>query len=57
MEEKAKKSYKKPQIKQVNLVPEEAVLLGCKTAADASGKVAGVNNCGNRDDYCDLAAS
>jgi len=31
MEEK--KSYQRPEIKRVNLVPEEAVLTGCKTAA------------------------
>lgn len=37
--EKNRKNYKKPQINQVNLVIEEAVLAGCKTTAgDAAGK-------------------
>ena len=37
--EKNRKNYKKPQINQVNLVIEEAVLLACKTSAgDAAGK-------------------
>jgi hypothetical protein len=31
MAKKAKKLYKKPHIKKVKLVPEEAVLQGCKT--------------------------
>ena len=39
-----RKFYQKPQIKQVNLVPEEAVLVGCKSSADPTGKVAGSNN-------------
>ena len=41
--EKNRKNYKKPQINQVNLVIEEAVLQGCKTSAGAPGKVG--NNC------------
>ena len=37
--EKNRKNYKKPQINQVNLVIEEAVLQACKTSAgDAAGK-------------------
>ncbi len=37
--EKNRKNYKKPQINQVNLVIEEAVLQACKTSAgDAGGK-------------------
>ena len=32
-----KKSYKRPEIKAVNLVPEEAVLTGCKITMNASG--------------------
>ncbi len=36
---KNRKNYKKPQINQVNLVIEEAVLQACKmSAGDASGK-------------------
>jgi hypothetical protein len=31
-----KKPYVKPEVKQVQLRPEEAVLGGCKTAAGAS---------------------
>ena len=37
--EKNRKNYKKPQINQVNLVIEEAVLQACKlNAGDAAGK-------------------
>ena len=37
--EKSRKNYKKPQINQVNLVIEEAVLQACKTSGgDTSGK-------------------
>lgn len=57
MGKRVKKTYTKPQIKQVNLVPEEAVLLGCKSTADPSAKVAGGNNCGNRPDFCSAAGS
>jgi len=36
---KERKHYKKPEIKQVKLVIDEAVLTNCKTAAgDTSGK-------------------
>ncbi len=41
--EKSRKNYKKPQINQVNLVIEEAVLQACKTGAGAPGK--GGKNC------------
>jgi len=41
--EKNRKNYKKPQINQVNLVIEEAVLQACKTAPGATGQ--GINNC------------
>lgn len=57
MEKGVKKPYAKPQVKQVNLVPEEAVLLGCKTTTSPSGKVAGGNTCGNRDNFCLTAVS
>jgi len=37
--EKSRKNYKKPQINQVNLVIEEAVLAACKTiGGDTNGK-------------------
>ena len=37
--EKNRKNYKKPQINQVNLVIEEAVLQACKTSGgDTNGK-------------------
>ena len=41
--EKNRKNYIKPQINQVNLVIEEAVLQACKTGLAALGK--GLNNC------------
>jgi hypothetical protein len=31
MESKAKRSYQRPEIRQVRLVPQEAVLSACKT--------------------------
>ncbi len=33
-----KKSYKKPEVKQVKLVSEEAVLSACKTEAGLDGR-------------------
>ena len=36
--EKNRKNYKKPQINQVNLVIEEAVLQACKTGPGQPGK-------------------
>ena len=47
MEKKVKnrKNYKKPQINQVNLVIEEAVLQACKIATGATGK--GFKTCEN----------
>ena len=57
MKKREKKFYSKPQIKEVNLVPQEAVLLGCKTTADSSGRTVGRNNCGNRDNFCETAVS
>lgn len=40
MEKKVKnrKNYKKPQIDQVNLIIEEAVLQACKTGLGAAGR-------------------
>jgi len=36
-----KKPYTKPEVRQVQLRPEEAVLGGCKTAPGASGGMTG----------------
>ncbi len=41
--EKSRKNYKKPQINQVNLIIEEAVLQACKTGPGAAGQ--GIRNC------------
>ena len=41
--EKNRKNYKKPQINQVDLLTEEAVLAACKTGAGAPGL--GTKNC------------
>ncbi len=41
--EKNRKNYKKPQIDQVNLVIEEAVLAACKTGPGATGR--SLRNC------------
>ena len=38
MSKKSRKTYKKPQINQVKLVIEEAVLAGCKVQAGNPGK-------------------
>jgi hypothetical protein len=43
IKEKTRKNYKKPQINQVNLIIEEAVLQACKTGPGQSGKSG--NNC------------
>jgi len=41
--EKSRRNYKKPQINQVNLVIEEAVLQACKTGPGVLGK--DINTC------------
>ena len=47
METNKKKSYKKPQLQEVKLIPEEAVLTACKaTATTRSGTRP--CNCANR---------
>jgi len=46
--EKARKTYKKPQINQVNLVIEEAVLQACKISYGDTGKVLSGKFCGNK---------
>lgn len=43
METNKKKLYEKPKLQEVKLVPEEAVLVACK-----SSTVSGVNSCGSR---------
>jgi len=46
--EKARKTYRKPQINQVKLVIEEAVLQACKTSyGDTAGKAGAGKFCGN----------
>ena len=42
-QEKRKRVYQKPEVTQVSLRPEEAVLGVCKSAS--SGSVAGHSNC------------
>ncbi len=47
--EKARKTYKKPQINQVKLAIEEAVLQACKASyGDTAGKSTGNKFCGNK---------
>jgi len=47
--EKARKTYKKPQINQVKLVIEEAVLQACKASyGDTAGKSGAGKFCGNK---------
>ena len=47
--EKARKTYRKPQINQVKLVIEEAVLQACKTSyGDTAGKASSGKFCGNK---------
>jgi len=41
---KDKKPYQKPEVKQVQLRPEEAVLGGCKTGSIAGPTQAACNN-------------
>lgn len=51
MGEKLKKAYHKPEIKQVKLVPEEAVLQFCKTTFGlerTDGKCRTASNCQNK---------
>ena len=44
MKEKAKKPYKKPQMKRVDLVPDEATLAFCKQVGAGSTGL-GANQC------------
>jgi hypothetical protein len=41
MDRKDRRAYEKPEIKQVRLVPEEAVLAGCKTALISGPELTG----------------
>lgn len=48
---KGRRSYQKPQIKEVNLIPEDAVLQNCKSATGATSKAGRCRssaNCANR---------
>jgi hypothetical protein len=47
MRDKTKRTYQKPELTQVKLVPEEAVLATCKTATGVRG------NCG-ADPVCNI---
>jgi len=48
MAKKVRKHYQKPEIKQVKLVIDEAVLSGCKKfSGDTAGKAAAAKFCGN----------
>ena len=47
MSKKSRKTYKKPQINQVKLVVDEAVLAGCKLKAGDAG--AGNKHCTFKD--------
>jgi hypothetical protein len=40
MTKKSRKTYKKPQINQVKLVVDEAILAGCKVTAGNPGEIA-----------------
>lgn len=40
-----KKQYSKPMIKKVNLVMEEAVLIGCKVRSNDTGRGGRGNRC------------
>lgn len=39
METNKKKPYQKPQLQEVKLIPEEAVLTNCKTTTASAGRV------------------
>jgi hypothetical protein len=49
-----KRPYRKPEVKQIFLRPEEAVLGGCKINADYGP---GRTNCNLAGTYCQLLAS
>jgi hypothetical protein len=42
---KRRKPYQKPQLSQVELLAEEAVLAGCKTVNQNVGMTDGLGNC------------
>jgi hypothetical protein len=42
-----KKKWIRPECVKINLVPEEAVFTGCKTAVGGSARVAGGQPCKN----------
>jgi hypothetical protein len=48
---KGRRSYQKPQIKEVKLIPEDAVLQNCKSSVGATktaSRCASSANCDNR---------
>ena len=49
---KEKKRYQKPEIKKIDLTPQEAVSAGCKSTPTPTGRTAGSNNCGSKDNFC-----
>ena len=52
----AKKKWSRPECERIKLVPEEAVLTGCK-AGGQSGPSGIVNNCAGRGGPCQLPRS
>ena len=50
-EEKARRPYHKPQLEQVQLMAEEAVLAGCKTVRMTKP---GYDNCHVKNAFCEL---
>lgn len=52
----AKKKWSRPECERIKLVPEEAVLTGCK-AGGQSGPGGFVNNCAGKGGPCQLPRS
>lgn len=52
-----RKLYYKPKIRQVKLVPEEAVLTVCKRATDPGAIGKGANACGGATPLCKVPGS
>lgn len=50
-----RKPYRKPQVNQIKLVPEDAVLMACK--ADAVGAARSRTGCTKSNDMCANAGS
>ena len=47
-----RKTYRKPQINQVKLVPEEAILAGCKAIGTGSSASRLAGDCPNEKQSC-----